>query len=263
MRNTNSYDIAVLGLGAVGSMAAWRAAARGARVIGFERYDIAHSHGSSHGGSRIFRQTLFEGTEYVPLVNRARPLWNLLERESGARLFQVSGGLCIGPEDSALIANALASARIGGFEHELLEPDELVRRFPQHAAIPEDFAVFEPGAGVLDPEECIRAAVRLATAHGAEIAPRTEVTAIEHDESGVSIRAGADSFRARRAIVATGAWFTDLLPDLALPLKVQRSPLVWFTGADRPAYRPDGSRRSSARAADWTAGGSRTSTATG
>ena len=58
-----TYDIAVLGLGAMGSMAAWRAAARGASVIGIEQYGIAHDRGSSHGGSRIFRKTLFEGRE--------------------------------------------------------------------------------------------------------------------------------------------------------------------------------------------------------
>lgn len=238
MPQQHSYDVAVLGLGGVGAMAAWRAAARGARVIGIEQFGMGHARGSSHGGSRIFRRTLFEGVEYVPLVDRAHALWQELERCSGSRLFERSGGLCIGPRDGKLIADALASARTGGFEHEVLEPDALAARFPQHARIPDDVAVFEPGAGVLNPEKCVTAALSLATAEGADIVLDTKVTSVEHDESGVRIEAGEHRVEARRAVVATGAWFTELVPDLALPLRIQRSPLVWFTGEDREAYGP-------------------------
>lgn len=240
MVETTGYDVAVLGLGAVGSSAAWRAAARGAKVIGFEQYGLAHARGSSHGGSRIFRQTLFEGVDYVPLVNRAKTLWRQLAEASGRTLFQRSGGVCIGPPDSSLISEALKSAEIGGFEHELLGTDELAKRFPQHAKIAGDVAVFEPGAGVMNPEECVRAAVGQARELGADIALETQVTWVAHDDSGVRIgTANGDQIHARRAIVATGAWFTALLPDLALPLTIVRSPLVWFTGEDRRAYRPD------------------------
>lgn len=239
MSRATPYDLAVLGLGAVGSMAAWRAAARGARVVGFEQFDLAHDRGSSHGGSRIFRQTLFEGVEYVPLVKRALPLWQELERAGERGLFQRSGGLCIGPRDSALIATALNSARVGEFEHHLLDEDELTDRYPQHARIPGDVAVLEPHAGILNPEECIKSAVELAKSHGADLAFGTRIVSISHDDSSVRITTENDEVEARRAIVSTGAWFTDLLGDLDLPLGIVRSPLVWFTGRDRAAYRPD------------------------
>ena len=35
-------DVAVLGLGAMGSGALWRVAARGASVVGFERFEPGH-----------------------------------------------------------------------------------------------------------------------------------------------------------------------------------------------------------------------------
>jgi sarcosine oxidase len=231
------YDVAVIGIGAMGAMAAWSAASRGASVVGFEQYAIAHDKGSSHGGSRIFRRTMFEGEHYNPIVARAEELWRKLEEEAGTRLLQPSGGLCIGPRDGELIVDALRCAEAGGVEHELLEPDHLAARFPQHAHIPGDVGVYEPGAGVLNPEAAITAAFGLATAAGAQLRTASGVTAIHPEETSVRIETADEVVTARSAIVATGAWFTDLLPDL--PLRIQRSSLMWFTGADRASYRPD------------------------
>ena len=52
-----SYDVVVVGLGGMGSAAAYHLAARGQRVLGLERHTPAHDKGSSHGGSRITRRT--------------------------------------------------------------------------------------------------------------------------------------------------------------------------------------------------------------
>ncbi|MEV0202816.1 FAD-dependent oxidoreductase, partial [Nonomuraea sp. NPDC050691] len=152
-------DVIVIGLGAMGSMTAWQAAAKGASVIGVEQFGVGHARGSSHGGSRIYRQILFEGKEYVPLARRSLDLVHGLERESGVSLFTRSGGLVIGTEHGPLLKDTLACAAAGQVEHELLDVGELRRRFPQHAAYDDDVAVYEPGAGVLRPEACVTAAV--------------------------------------------------------------------------------------------------------
>ena len=67
----------------------------------------------------------------------------------------------------------------------------------------------------------------------------SRVTALHVGTDGVEVIVADETLRARRAIVATGAWFTDLVPELELPLRVQRSALIWFQGEDRAAYRPD------------------------
>jgi sarcosine oxidase len=236
------YDVAVIGLGAMGAMTTWRARARGARVLGIERFTPGHDRGSSHGGSRIFRRTLFEGPAYVPLIGRAAPLWRRLAEESATTLFQRSGGLSIGPPGGEFLRAAARAAEEGGAEHLLLDPDELTARHPQHAPAEDgtgDGAVFEPGAGVLDPEAAIRAAAGLASAAGADLRFGTRVTALHAEDDGVRIELGGEVVRAARAVVATGAWFTDLVPGLDLPLRAQRSPLLHFTGPDRARYRPD------------------------
>ena len=78
-----SYDVIVVGLGGMGSSAAYHLAARGQRVLGLERHTPAHDKGSSHGGSRITRQSYFEDPAYVPLLLRAYELWERLTQDSG------------------------------------------------------------------------------------------------------------------------------------------------------------------------------------
>src|SRR6266571_3003875 len=82
--NRSTVDVAIIGLGAMGALSAWRLAARGAKVIAFERYRPGHDRGSSHGESRIFRTAYFESPEYVPLLHRAHQLWRRLKSETGS-----------------------------------------------------------------------------------------------------------------------------------------------------------------------------------
>lgn len=77
-------DVAVVGLGAMGSATLWRLAERGVPAMGLERFEPGHDRGSSHGESRIFRTAYLEGPGYVPLAQRAVQLWRELERVSGA-----------------------------------------------------------------------------------------------------------------------------------------------------------------------------------
>src|SRR4029077_516203 len=113
------YDVAVVGLGAMGSMAAWRLAERGASVVGFDRFTPPHDRGSSHGESRITRTAYYEGPAYVPLLQASFPLWRELERSSGEELLTMTGALIIGPLEGEVVAGALHSARAHGLPHEL------------------------------------------------------------------------------------------------------------------------------------------------
>ena len=67
-----NYDVVVVGLGAMGSAAAYALAARGLRVLGLDRHRAPHRHGSHHGESRIIRKAYYENPAYVPLLERSR-----------------------------------------------------------------------------------------------------------------------------------------------------------------------------------------------
>ncbi|PYQ09287.1 MAG: N-methyl-L-tryptophan oxidase, partial [Acidobacteria bacterium] len=103
-------DVIVVGLGAMGSAAAWQLARRGRRVLGFDRFSPPHTMGSTHGRSRIIREAYFEHPGYVPLLRRAYECWAQLEQESGRRLLRQTGGLMAGPESGVLFAGARRSA---------------------------------------------------------------------------------------------------------------------------------------------------------
>lgn len=73
------------------------------------------------------------------------------------KVFYKTGGLDIGLPNSELVQGSLQSCRDHLLEHSLLSAQELSKRFPAFAAWnPNMTAVFQPDAGVLLPDECIK-----------------------------------------------------------------------------------------------------------
>src|SRR6202022_199521 len=54
------YDVIVLGLGGMGSAAAYHVTKRGGRVLGLEQFGIAHAQGSSNARTRMIRKAYFQ-----------------------------------------------------------------------------------------------------------------------------------------------------------------------------------------------------------
>ncbi|MEK8170015.1 FAD-dependent oxidoreductase [Streptomyces sp. M19] len=142
-----TYDVIVLGLGGMGSAAAHHLAARGVRVLGLEKFGPVHNRGSSHGGSRIIRQSYFEDPAYVPLLLRAYELYERLERDTGRTLLTRCGGVMVGRPDSRTVAGSLRSARQWGLPHETLDAAAIRRRFPTLTPAEDEVALYEARAG--------------------------------------------------------------------------------------------------------------------
>ncbi|TMQ74118.1 MAG: N-methyl-L-tryptophan oxidase [Candidatus Eisenbacteria bacterium] len=223
-----TFDVIVVGLGAMGSAAAYHLARQGRRVLGLDRFSPPHALGSSHGQTRIIREAYFEDPRYVPLVQRAYELWTALEREAERRLLLETGGLMIGRPDSTVVRGARRSAETHGLRHELLAAAEVRRRFP--ALRPDDdmVAVWEPRAGILIPEACVAAHLAMARRHGATLRVDEPVLRWEPDGGGVRVASAQGVYAAGQLVLSAGSWLTSLLPDLALPLTVERQPLYWF-----------------------------------
>lgn len=220
-------DVAVIGLGAVGSSAAWRLAARGLDVLGFEQFEPGHAWGGSTGATRLFRVACLEHPGLTPIARRARDLWRELESSSGETLFTETGGLMIGPPDSHIIEGTLRAAETHDLPIEQLSAEEIAHRFPGHARLnPGDVGVWDPEAGILRPEAAIVAAVEAARASGAHIHTNTRVTAIEPDSEGATVRTDGVAYRVRRVAVTSGPWITRFAPDL--PLTPHRVIMTWF-----------------------------------
>jgi sarcosine oxidase len=234
-----TYDVAIAGLGAMGSAAALAIARRGGRVVGFDRFRPPHSFGSSHGESRIIREAYFERPFYVPLVRRAYARWREIEQERGARLLLRCGGISIGLPESEIVRGAIASARMHDVPHEQLSAAEVQRRFPAWRVPEKMVGVWDPGAGVLDPERCIDTLLSLATARGARLAFEEPVVSWRATGDGVEVRTVAGVYHAGHLVLSAGGWLRDLAGDITLPLAVERNAVHWFAPAPGPAGRPE------------------------
>jgi sarcosine oxidase len=228
------YDVIVAGLGAMGSATVAQIARRGYRVLGLDAHYQGHTLGSSHGTSRIIREAYFEDPRYVPLVRRAYTLWRQLERDSGRKLLVMTGGLSVGDRDSAFVVGALQSAATHTLPHDVLTAADVQARFPGFRVPDGMIGVWEPNAGILQPEQCVGAYLDLAARSGAEIHHRDPVLAYRCDGDGVSVRTVGATYRAARLVITAGPWSADLLADLHLPLTVKRVVYVHFQSA-----RPD------------------------
>jgi sarcosine oxidase len=234
------YEAIIVGLGAMGSAALYQLARRGVRVAGFDRHTPPHPFGSTHGHSRIIREAYYEHPLYVPLVRRAYELWDELQDSWGRTLFRRTGGLMLGPHDGMLVSGARRSALEHAIPHEELSAAEVTARFPAFC-IPEHMVgLLEARAGVLHPEGCVEAHLALARRAGADVHVGEPVVRWRSNEQSVEVETTSGRYAADRVAIAAGAWATELLPDLALPLSVERQVMHWFEPrAERARFGPD------------------------
>lgn len=235
-----NFDIGVVGLGAVGSAAAYHASQSGFSVVGFDQFAPPHTLGSAHGGSRIFRRAYFEGSMYLPLLSRAYELWRRLEDASGRTLLHLNGCLTIGPADGATLRGAQAGVEAYDIPFERLSPKDVHNRFPAFHLREAEAALWEPEAGWLDPEECIRAHLDLAARSGAALRTDEKVLKWGVLGDGVRIETAAGTFDVDRLILCAGGWIAPLLREIHVPLQIERQINAWFhaTANDR-RFRPE------------------------
>lgn len=225
----DTFDAVVIGLGAHGSAAALALARRGLRVAGVERFGRAHGLGSSGGRTRIIRLAYFEDPSYVPLAVESWDRWLALQAEAGVPILTPTGGLYGGLAGSAVLEGSIRSAREHGLPHEVIDADELHRRWPIFEPQEGSLALVEEQAGVLRSDLAIEAHLALAEGLGATF--RFEDAAIDWRPAaggGVEIETASGArIGAEHLVIAAGAWTADLVPDLHLPLAVERVPLLW------------------------------------
>ncbi|MET7245158.1 N-methyl-L-tryptophan oxidase [Methylobacterium sp. EM32] len=242
-------DFLVIGLGAMGSAALYQLAKRGASVIGLDRFAPPHNMGSSHGETRITRQAIGEGRDYVPLVLESHRIWRELEAETGESLLEACGALVMAPGTGTnshhgkpdFVQNSIQAAREFGIPHEVLDGRAVARRFPQFLGLDgSEVAYYEPGGGYVRPEACVAAQLARAAALGATIRTGTEVLSMAQDGDGVRVETSAGVIRAGEVVVSAGAWTAPLLgAPFGRLLGVKRQLLHWYALDDDSAYRAD------------------------
>jgi sarcosine oxidase len=232
------YDVAIIGLGAMGAAVAWRASTRDVSVVGLDQYHPPHTLGSTHGRSRIIREAYYEHPQYVPIVQEAYGLWAELESAGRVRLFQPCGGLMIGAPDSTLLSGARESAARHRLPVQEWSADELRARVPALTPDADMMALFEPRAGVLNPELGVAAMLAQAESHGATLRFDTPVREWHAGTDRVALLAGSEEIAARQLVIAAGGWIPSLVPNLGVPLTIERAVQYWFANAEDDRFTP-------------------------
>ena len=225
---SDRYDVAIIGLGVMGTAAAWALSRRGLRVLGLEQFEPGHARGSSHGESRIIRELYFEHPLYVPILQRAYTLWGELESESDTRLLYLQGGLTLGPASGRVVPGAREAARRYNLPLEELSPDAVARRFPAIRPPADYIGVWDERGGYVRADLAIDAFRLVADRRGAVLHYGEPVTRWRTSGDGVVVETGLGAYHADRLVLAVGPWAPRALADLHLPLVVERQVLVWF-----------------------------------
>ena len=223
-------DVAVVGLGGMGSAILAHCAARGASVVGVEQFGPAHDLGSSHGRSRMIRKAYFENPAYVPLVIRAYELWRELEQAVGEEVLRITGVLSVGEEGSEIVRGTQRAATEHGLALEPLSQRELKGRYPTIELRKDEVALFEIDGGVLNPEGAVRAHLKVAEANRAEMRFGVEMESWHATGNGFELYlSDATRISASKLILSLGPWFQETLEALGVRIRVQRNIQAWFS----------------------------------
>jgi sarcosine oxidase len=233
---TESPDVLVIGLGAMGAACVYQLAKLGVTVKGVDQFTPPHTHGSTHGETRITRAAIGEGLQFVPLAMRSHQLWREIEHESGETLFNACGGLILARAEQEswmhdqrdFLGTTFRAAEAFGIAHERLSTNEIAARFPQFVLQGDEYAYFEPGAGYLAPEACVRAQLQLVAQYGADLSYGEKVIRMTSANKQTVVETDRARYTPGTTIITAGPWVPTLLPTLAARLTIRRQVLYWF-----------------------------------
>jgi sarcosine oxidase len=224
-------DVAVIGLGLMGSAALYALARRGADALGFDPLPVGSDRGSSHGSCRVYRRFNSESLAYTALSDQAFTAWQALESASGSTVLMPSQVLEAGPAGCAMVRDSRAAALAAGVAVSGPRTGAEANAAYPAFRLPDDWdVVVQDSGGVLLAQAAMRAFRRGA---GDRIIP--EAARLRPTPAGLRITSATEDILAQQAIVAVGPWIGDFVPALKPLLAVTRQTVGWFKPANPAA----------------------------
>lgn len=237
-----NFETIVLGLGGIGSAAAyWLARRCGKEVLGLEQFEIGHQRGGSQDHSRIIRLS-YHTPAYVELAKQAYQAWASLEQDGDESLILKTGGLDLWPANPAIpmrdYTDSLSHCNV---PYELLDAGEIMRRWPQWKLRSDVVGMFQAESGIAPAARCNAAHIRLARSYGATLIDNTPILKIRPIDGEVEIVTPSQTYRGAKLILTAGAWSNQAYSafGLKLPLTVTQEQVTYFTPMAAPRYTPE------------------------
>ncbi len=243
------YEAIVVGCGGLGSAALyWLSRELGGSVLGIEQFELGHGRGASQDHSRIIRLAQHQ-SEYAALAPEAYKAYYHIEEESGVRVLYKTGGLVIEAVDerdpekvgTRNVEGYVAAFEEFGFDYEVLDPDELMRRWPQFRLKGTERAIYQEESGIVDAGRTNAVHIALARARGAEVLEETAVRAVRPSGEGVEIVTDDEIYHTDRLVVASDAWTNGVLAETGtqLPLTVTQEQVTYYATPNLREFAPE------------------------
>jgi sarcosine oxidase len=227
-------DYVVVGLGALGSAAAWQLASRGCSVVGLEQFELGHAKGASHDTSRILRHS-YHTPAYVRLTQEAYDDWAGLEEASGESLVTVVGGLDLFPPGCMIAPDDyVASMREVGIGFESLSSREIGARFPMFSVSDDTIGLYQERGAVVPAARGTATMQRLASGAGATLVGSAPVARVTDHGSHLTVHTAETSYTCGGVVVCADAWSNRVLAGLEveIPLTVTLEQATYFSPPD-------------------------------
>lgn len=232
--------VAVIGVGAMGSMTMWHLARSGFDVTGFERFGVPHDRGAHGGETRIYRMAYREGEDYIPLLRASHGLWQQLGASSGRALFVQNGCLYISDGERPWLEETIAATQVHGIPIIELSDADLAARYPQHRLEGGERAILDLYGGTLRPEQAVLAAAQQAVSLGATLHEYTTVIDVQPGGEGVTVTTeGGVREQFDYAVITSGAWTSAFQRSLGFGITARRLPGTWYPAIDPRQFQAE------------------------
>lgn len=240
----HEFEVAVVGLGGLGSATAYWLARRGVSVVGFEQFELGHVRGASHDHSRIIRRS-YHTPGYVELTADAYASWESVERDGDTTIVTRTGGVDLFPAGAAIAPEPYRSSLdAAGVPYEWIDADEIRRRWPAFARgtiVGDGVAgLASDDTGIVPAGPATATLQRLAAAHGARLREHSPVLSIEPAGGEVVVETASGSVRCGSVVLCADAWTNRLLAPLGhrISMATTREQVSYFPAAELDDLRP-------------------------
>jgi sarcosine oxidase len=210
----STFDVVVIGAGVFGAWTAWHLAKLGQSVLLVEMYGPANARASSGGESRIIRMSYGPDEIYTQWSKNSLVRWKELFAAINEKLFYETGVLWLGAEGSAYLEQSRANLQRNDVRHEVFNPSELQKRYPQINFDGVARGLFEPESGVLLARRAVNRTVESSVRLGVVMRVAQAVTPTGSGRLDFLATASGERISADQFVFACGPWLGKVFPEL-------------------------------------------------
>ena len=234
----HTYDVIIIGAGIMGCSIALELSKRGLKVVVLEKSTIGT--GSTGKSSAIIRQHYSNEVTARMALHSLGVFQNFSDTVAGECGFTQAGFLVLTSESDAIgLQENVVLHRKLGIETELLNRDEIQKRWPYIALGETTLAAYEPQSGYADPNLTLNGYVQAAKDHGARFYQDTPVTGIRLSKGKViGVDTTRENFDSPIVINCGGPWGAGIarMAGVELPINSCRVQAAFFR---RPSLYAD------------------------